>query len=115
MCKCMHSPMGVCECVYVWRGGGLGLTCQYGFVAAMATWGILTGAAFPTQDAVILGAEGLLGQGFVALGAAEASLVPVPVLVVQLLMRKQKGEDRMSEYSAVHANRIIESDYRADG
>lgn len=79
----------------------------------MATRGILAGAAFPTQDAVILGAEGFLGQGLVALGAAEASLVPVAALVVQLLMRKHR--QRMSECAAVCANSLIGSDYKADG
>lgn len=57
----------------------------------MATWCILTGAAFTTHDPVILGAEGLLRQGLVAFGAAEASFMPVPALVVQLLKGKGRG------------------------
>lgn len=64
----------------------LGLTCQYGFVAAMAAWSILSGAALSTHDAVILGAEGLLGQRLVTLGTTETLLVPVAALMAQLLM-----------------------------
>lgn len=55
-----------------------------GFVAAVAARGVLSGAAFPTQDPVVFGAERLLGQRFVAFGATETILVPVPVLMSQL-------------------------------
>lgn len=57
----------------------------------MAARGILSGAALPAHDAVILGAEGLFGQGFVALCAPETLLMPVAALVAQLLMDRGKG------------------------
>lgn len=60
-------------------------TCQDGFVAAVAAGRVLSGAALPTHDAIILGAEWLFGQRLVALGAAETVLVPVAPLVAQLL------------------------------
>lgn len=59
--------------------------CQYGFVAAVAARGVLSGAALPAHDAVVLHVEGLLGQRLVALDAAETLLMPVPALVAQLL------------------------------
>lgn len=51
----------------------------------MAAWSILSGAALPTHDAVILGAEGLLSQRLVTLCTAETLLVPVSALVAELL------------------------------
>lgn len=65
----------------------MGLTSQYGFIAAMASWSFLSGAALPTHDAVILGAEGLLGQRLVAFGTTETLLMPVPALMTELLMQ----------------------------
>lgn len=62
-----------------------------GLVAAMAAGGILSGAALPTEHAVILGGEGLLGQGLVALSTAEAALVPRAPLVAELLQDKYRG------------------------
>lgn len=61
-------------------------TCQDGLVAAMAAGRVLSGAALPAHDAIILGAERLLGQRLVALGTAETVLVPVAPLVAQLLV-----------------------------
>lgn len=59
-------------------------------VAGLAPVAILAGATLATHDlAVVPGAEGLVGQGLVALGAAEAVLMPVAVLMVQLLDRKE--------------------------
>lgn len=59
-------------------------------VAALATVAVLYGAAFATHDlAVVAGVEGLRGQALVALSAAEAALVPVAVLVVQLLQHTE--------------------------
>lgn len=66
-------------------------TRQYGFITAVAAWSILSGAALPTHDAVILGAEGLLSQRLVTLCAAETLLVPVSALVAELLM-EENGE-----------------------
>lgn len=60
-------------------------TCQDGFVAAVAAGCVLSGAALPAHDAIILGAERLFGQRLVALGAAKTVLVPVAPLVAQLL------------------------------
>lgn len=64
---------------------------QYGFVAAVAAWGVLSGAALPTHDAVILGAEGLLGERLVTLHTAETLLVPVPALMAELLCLHRDG------------------------
>lgn len=58
---------------------------QYGFVAAVAAWSILSGAALPTHDTVVFGAEGLLGQRLVTLCATETLLMPVPALMTELL------------------------------
>ena len=60
-------------------------TSQYRFVAAVASRGVLARAALPAHDAVILRAEGLLGQVLVALGTAEAVLMPVAAFMAQLL------------------------------
>jgi len=62
------------------------LTGRYGFVAAVAARGVLSGAALPTHDTVVFGAEGLLGQRLVTLRAAETLLVPEPALVTELLV-----------------------------
>lgn len=67
-------------------------TGQYRFVAAMAPRGGLFGAAPPAHDALVFGAERLLGQVLVALCAAETLFVPVATLVVQLLMARGRGE-----------------------
>lgn len=64
---------------------------QYGFIAAMAAWSVLSGAALPTHDAVLLGAEGLLGQRLVTLGATETLLVPVFALMTELLCFHRDG------------------------
>lgn len=56
----------------------------------MAPRSILSGAALPTHDAVILGAEGLLGQRLVTLGATETLLMPVPALMAELLMEEER-------------------------
>lgn len=64
---------------------------QYGFVTAVAAGSVLSGAALPTQDTVILGAKGLFGQRLVALGAAETLLVPVSALVGQLFCLHRDG------------------------
>lgn len=66
-------------------------TRQYGFITAVAARSILSGAALPTHDAVILGAEGLLSQRLVTLCTAETLLVPVSALVAELLM-EENGE-----------------------
>lgn len=66
----------------------IGLTSQYGFIAAMAAWSILSGAALPAHDAVILGAEGLLRQRLVTLSTTETLLMPVLSLMAELLMKE---------------------------
>lgn len=65
-----------------------GLTSQDGFVAAVAAWRVLSGAALPTHDAVVLCVEGLLGQRLVALCTSETLLVPVPALMAELLTER---------------------------
>lgn len=64
-------------------------TCHDGLEAALALGGVLPSGALVAQDLVVLGHEGLIGQGAEALGAAEAGVVPVAVLVVHLLGTKQ--------------------------
>lgn len=57
----------------------------------MAAWGIFSGAALSTHDAIILGAEGLLGQRLVTLGTTETVLMPVSALVAELLMEGERS------------------------
>ena len=64
-------------------------TCHDRLEAALALGGVLPSGALVAQDLVVLGHEGLIGQGAEALGAAEAGVVPVAVLVVHLLGTKQ--------------------------
>ena len=52
----------------------------------MAARSVLSGAALPAHYAVVLGAEGLLGQRLVTLCTAETLLMPVPALMAELLM-----------------------------
>lgn len=54
----------------------------------MAAWSILSGAALPAHDAVILGAEGLLRQRLVTLSTTETLLMPVLSLMAELLMKE---------------------------
>lgn len=66
------------------------LTWHDQFVAALAPGGVLTGTAFLTHDlAIIFGSKGLIDQRLVALGAPEAALMPVTVLMGQLLDRRE--------------------------
>lgn len=65
--------------------------CQNGFEAAVAARSVLSGAALPTHDALVLHVEGLLGQRLGTLGAAEALLVPVSAPVAQLLGLHRDG------------------------
>lgn len=74
-----------------------GATCQDGLVAAVAAGRILSGAALPAHDAIILGAEWLLGQRLVALGTAETVLVPVAPLVAQLLPAVGKSGEKVQD------------------
>lgn len=65
------------NCTHTWRNH---------FVAALAARRPVTVSTLPTHDlAIVLGSKGLIGQRLVALGTAEAVLVPVAVLMVQLL------------------------------
>lgn len=59
----------------------------------MAAWSVLLGAALPTHDAIILGAEGLFGQRLVTLRTTEALLVPEPAFMAELLM--EEGGERL--------------------
>lgn len=65
-------------------------TSQYGFVAAVAAWSILSGAALPAHDAVILGVEGLLGQRLVTFGTTETLFMPVSSFVAELLLEEER-------------------------
>lgn len=62
----------------------------------MAAWSVLSGAALPTHDAVILGAEGLLGQRLVTLCTTETLLMPVSALVAELLSFHGDGSVALS-------------------
>ena len=64
-------------------------TCYNGLEAALALGVVLPSGALVAQDLVVLGHEGLTGQGLEALRAAEAGVVPVVVLVVHLLGTEQ--------------------------
>lgn len=66
-------------------------TCHDGLEAPLALGGILASGALVAQDLVVLGHKGLIGQGVKALGAAEAGVVPVAVLVVHLLGTEHRG------------------------
>lgn len=74
------SKKGVCT--HTWRNR---------FVAALAARRSVTVSTLPTHDlAIVLGSKRLIGQRLVALGTAEAALVPVAVLMGQLLDRKHR-------------------------
>lgn len=60
----------------------------------MATGSILSGATFPTHDEVILGAEGLLGQGLVTPRTTETLFMPEAASVGELLVKKERGQQR---------------------
>lgn len=67
------------------------LTWHHHLVASLAAVSVRAGAALAAHDlAVVAGAEGLVGQRRVALGATEAVLVPVAILVVQLLNGRER-------------------------
>lgn len=55
----------------------------------MALGGILIGVALSTEQLLILGGEGLVHQGALALEALETVLVPVTILVGQILQGQQ--------------------------
>lgn len=62
----------------------------------MAARSVLLGAALPTHDAIILGAEGLFGQRLVTLCTAETLLVPEPALMAELLMEEGGMEESLT-------------------
>lgn len=62
----------------------------------MAARSVLSGAALPAHYAVVLGAEGLLGQRLVTLCTAETLLMPVPALMAELLMVEGTRENLTS-------------------
>lgn len=83
--------------VALWQHEERPPTWHHHLVAALATVAVLYGAAFAAHElAVVAGVEGLRGQVLVALSAAEAALVPVAVLVVQLLQHMGGGHLRVS-------------------
>lgn len=55
----------------------------------MALGGILIGVALSAEELFILGGEGLVHQGALALEAHETLLMPVTVLVRQILQQYQ--------------------------
>lgn len=57
----------------------------------MTAWGVLFGAALPTQDTLVFGAERLFGQRLVAFSTTETLLMPVPVLMGQLFGLHRDG------------------------
>ena len=72
-------------------------TCPEDVAAAVAPGGELGVVAGPAVDAVGLGAELLVHQGGAALGAHEACLVPVLLLVGQIL--QPKGGQSLRDHS----------------
>lgn len=61
-------------------------SCRNHFVAGLAARRSVSVSTLPTHDlAIVLSSKGLISQRLVALGTAEAALVPVAVLMVQLL------------------------------
>lgn len=60
-------------------------TWHDGFLALMALGGVLIGVALCAEELFILGGEGLVNQGALALETLEAFLVPMAVLVGQIL------------------------------
>lgn len=84
------------------------------FVAALAARRSVTISTLPTHDfAIVLGLKGLVGQRLVALGAAEAALVPVAILMVQFLCISADGFAAFSTsvcaelVEAAHAHRLV--------
>lgn len=56
-----------------------------GFLAVVALGGVFVGIALGAQQLLILGGEGFVHQGALALEALEAFLMPVAVFVRQIL------------------------------
>lgn len=70
-------------------------TCHDGFLATLADGGALDGAAGAAPHFVLLlQHEGLVHQGGVAFEAAEAGVVPVPILEMQLLQAESTAVRR---------------------
>lgn len=67
------------------------LTWHDGFLALVALGGVLIGVALSTEELLILGGEGLVHQGALALEALETVLMPVAVLVGQILQKQQRN------------------------
>lgn len=61
------------------------ISCHNGLEATLALGGVLPCGALVAQDLVVLGHESFIGQGVQALGAAEAGVMPVAVLIMYLL------------------------------
>lgn len=85
----------------------------------MAAWSILSGAALPTHDAVILGAKGLFGQRLVTLHTAETLLMPVAALVAELLVQDRTVESLMrgtwrENKATLMSNTYTEQNYKCN-
>lgn len=84
------------------------------FVAALAARRSVAVSTLPTHDlAIVLGSKRLIGQRLVALGTAEAALVPVAVLMGQLLCISTYRFATLSAsvgaelVEATHAHRLV--------
>lgn len=84
------------------------------FVAALAARRSVTVSTLPTHDlAIVLSSKRLIGQWLVALGTAEAALVPVAVLMGQLLCISTYRLATLSAsvgaelVEAAHAHRLV--------
>lgn len=96
----MGSKVIESGCIFT-RGTPQPPTWQDHLVAALAAVAILSGATLAAHYlAVVAGAEGLGGQRLGALGTAEAVLVPVAVLMVQLL--NTEGTPVLSSHARPH-------------
>lgn len=65
-------------------------------VASMAAQGVLSGGAPGTHNFIVLENKLLIGQRMVAFGTAEASIMPVTVLIMQLLGIHSNGFPALS-------------------
>lgn len=65
-------------------------------VASIAAQGVLSGGALSTHNLIVLVNKLFIGQRMVALGAAEASVMPVTVLIMQLLRINSNGFSALS-------------------
>lgn len=87
---CLRAFQLIFPCFLSFQSSLSDLTWHYGFLALVALGGILVGVALSTEELLILGGEGLVHQGALALEALETVLMPVAVLVGQVLQEHRR-------------------------